>query len=389
MNSLADIQSLDVNKLRYALMDLAKTIPDAIALGRGDPDLATPSFIVEAAKRALSEPLPPSPIAGLPELRAAIARNAARDHGITIGAENVLVTTGGQEALFLVMSMLLNPGDEILVPDPRYTSYDLAIAHAGAVSASVPTYAKDGFDLDPNEVEKLITPKTRALLLVTPSNPTGGILRPESAEGLARLARKHDLVIISDEIYGKFVWAPFRHMSIAGLPGMLDRTITLSGFSKAYAMTGWRVGYILAPAETIAAMAAIKAHTTGSVATLSQKAALAATESDDVCVAGFRKIYEERRDLLGRGLREMGLTYGEPRGGFFFWADSSATGLRALELSYLLLKHAKVLIFPGTAFGSAWTDYLRITTLQPTEVLEEAIRRMGPVMRELQAQQSV
>jgi aspartate/methionine/tyrosine aminotransferase len=149
------------------------------------------------------------------------------------------------------------------------------------------------------------------------------------------------------------------------------------------------VGYILAPAETIAAMAAIKAHTTGSVATLSQKAALAATESDDVCVAGFRKIYEERRDLLGRGLREMGLTYGEPRGGFFFWADSSATGLRALELSYLLLKHAKVLIFPGTAFGSAWTDYLRITTLQPTEVLEEAIRRMGPVMRELQAQQSV
>jgi aminotransferase len=383
MNSLADIQRLDANKLRYALMDLAKTVPDAIALGRGDPDLATPPFIVEAAKLALGEPLPPSPIAGLPELRAAIARNAARDHGIAISAENVLVTTGGQEALFLVMSMLLNPGDEILVPDPRYTSYDLAIAHAGAISISVPTYARDGFDLDPAEVEKLITPKTKALLLVTPSNPTGGILRPESAEGLARLAREHNFVVISDEIYGKFVWAPFRHTSIAGLPGMLDRTITLSGFSKAYAMTGWRVGYILAPTEAITAMAAIKAHTTGSAATLSQKAALAAAESDDACVVGFRKVYEERRDLLGRGLREMGLTYGEPRGGFFFWADSSATGRRALELSYLLLKHAKVLIFPGTAFGAAWTDYLRITTLQPTEMLEEAIRRMTPVMREL------
>jgi aminotransferase len=383
MNSLADIQRLDANKLRYALMDLAKTIPDAIALGRGDPDLATPEFIVEAAKRALVEPLPSSPIEGLPELRSAIARNAARDHGIAIGAENVLVTTGGQEALFLAMSVLLNPGDEILVPDPRYTSYDLAIAHAGAVSVSVPTYAKDGFDLDPAEVEKLITPKTKALLLVTPSNPTGGILTSENAQGLARLAREHNFVIVSDEIYGKFVWAPFRHTSIAGLPGMLDRTITLSGFSKAYAMTGWRVGYILAPAHAISAMAAIKAHTTGSVATLSQRAALAAAESDDACVADFRKIYQERRDLLGKGLREMGLTYGDPRGGFFFWADSSATRLRALELSYLLLKNAKVLIFPGTAFGAAWSGYLRITTLQPTELLAEAIARMTPVMREL------
>jgi aspartate/methionine/tyrosine aminotransferase len=136
-------------------------------------------------------------------------------------------------------------------------------------------------------------------------------------------------------------------------------------------------------------MAAIKEYTTGSVATLSQKAALAAAESDDACVDDFRKVYQERRDLLGTGLREMGLTYGEPRGGFFFWADSSGTGLRALELSYLLLKNAKVLIFPGTAFGAAWSGYLRITTLQPTEVLEEAVRRMTPVMRELQAQRTV
>ena len=389
MNSLTDIQGLDGDKLRYALMDLAKTIPDAIALGRGDPDLDTPPFIVEAARKALAGPLPASPVAGLPELRASIARNALRDHGIAIGAENVLVTTGGQEALFLVMSALLNPGDEILVPDPRYTPYDQAIAHAGAVCVSVPTYARDGFDLDPGEVEKLITPKTKALLLVTPSNPTGGILTPESAAGVAELARKHNFVVISDEIYGKFVWEPYRHISIAALPGMADRTITLSGFSKAYAMTGWRVGYILAPAEAISAMAAIKLHTTGPAATLSQKAALAAAESDDSCVAAFREIYLSRRDLLGAGLSAMGLTYGEPRGGFFFWADSSSTGLRALELSYLLLKHTKVLIFPGTAFGAAWTNYLRITTLQSTAMLEEAIARMTPVMQEFRARQAV
>jgi aminotransferase len=194
MNTLAEIQGLDGTKLRYALMDLAKSFPDAIALGRGDPDLATPKFIVDAAKRALAGPLPTSPLAGLPELRAAIARNAVRDHGIAVAPENVLVTTGGQEALFLVMTLLLNPGDEILVPDPRYTSYDQAIDHTGAVTVSVPTYAKDGFDLDPSEVEKRITPKTKALLLVTPSNPTGGILTPESAAALARLAQKHNFV---------------------------------------------------------------------------------------------------------------------------------------------------------------------------------------------------
>jgi aminotransferase len=382
LNTLEEIQELDGARLRYALMDLAKTIPDAIALGRGDPDLATPAFIVEAAKQALAGPLPPTPIAGLPDLRAAIAHNARRDHGIAAGPENVLVTTGGQEALFLVMSALLNPGDEILVPDPRYTSYDQAIEHTGAVSVSVPTHARDGFDLDPSEVAKRITPRTKALLLVTPSNPTGGILTPASAAGLAALAREHNFVIVSDEIYGKFVWEPWRHTSIAAQPGMSERTTVISGFSKAYAMTGWRVGYILAPVHAIAAMTAIKAHTTGPAATLSQHAALAAAESDDSCVAEFRQVYKERRSLLGAGLTVMGLTYGEPRGGFFFWADSSSTGLRALELCYLLLKHARVLIFPGTAFGANWSDYLRITTLQPTAVLEEAIIRMTPVLRD-------
>ncbi len=386
MNTLSEIQQFDGTRLRYALMDLSKTIPDAIALGRGDPDLDTPTFIVEAARKAVEQSLSLAPVAGLPELRAAIARNAPRDHGVEISAENVIVTTGGQEALFLVMNALLNPGDQILVPDPRYTSYDQAIEHTGATSVSVPTYAKDGFDLDPAEVEKHITSRTKALLLVSPSNPTGGILRPESAIGLAALARKHNFVIISDEIYGKFVWEPYRHTSIASEPGMMDYVIVISGFSKAYAMTGWRVGYVIATAEGVRAMAAIKAHTTGSVATLSQYAALAAAESDDSCVLEFRRIYAARRDLLGSGLTAMGLTYGEPRGGFFFWADSSSTGMRALELSYLMLKHARVLIFPGTAFGAAWSDYLRITTLQPTTVLEEAIARMSPVMHELLAE---
>ena len=380
VSGLEHIRTLDGAKLRYALMDLAKEVPDAIALGRGDPDLDTPDFIAQAAKDALRGPLPIAPVTGLPELRAAIARNARRDHGLEQTSENVLITTGGQEGLFLVMSALLNPGDEILVPDPRYTSYDGAIAHTGARSVSVPTYPEDGFDLRPEEVEKRLTPNTKALLLVTPSNPTGGVITRETAEKLAKLAVEHNFVIVSDEIYGKFVWEPFEHVSTASLPGMAERTVTLSGFSKAYAMTGWRVGYILAQENAIRAMAAIKAQTTGPVATLSQRAALAAAEGDDSCVLEFRNIYAERRRILAEGLDAVSLSYSDPRGGFFFWADASSTGLRALELSYLLLKEARVLVFPGTAFGEGWSDYLRITTLQPTEVLREAVARMTPVL---------
>lgn len=381
MSSLDEIRALDGAKLRYALMDLAKNVPDAIALGRGDPDLDTPAHIVEAAQAALKRgDLPVAPLHGLPELREAIARRAAEDHGVRARAEHVLVTTGGQEGLFLIMNALLSAGDEILVPDPRYTSYDQAIEHCGATSVAVPTYAEDGFDVRPEEIEARITPNTKALLLVTPSNPTGGILTRENAEKIAELARKHDFVVISDEIYGRFVWPPYESVSIGSLPGMSDRTITLSGFSKTYAMTGWRVGYIIAPTPAIEAMARIKANTTGPVATLSQHAAIAAAGPDQSCVEDFRKIYLERRELLGDGLRRMGLEYGDPRGGFFFWANSESTGLRALELSYLLLQEARVLIFPGTAFGEAWSGYLRITTLQPTDVLAEAVSRMEPVM---------
>jgi aminotransferase len=382
MSSFENIQKLDGTALRYALMELAKEIPDAIALGRGDPDLATPKHIVEAANKVMrSGNLPLMPVAGMPELREAIAKRAKQDHGLSITADNVLLTTGGQEGLFLVISSLLNPGDEILVPDPRYTSYDEAVNHAGGVMVAVPTYSQDAFDVRPEEVEKRVTPKTKALLLVTPSNPTGGIITRESAEAIAKLAIKHNFVVISDEIYGKFVYEPFEHISIGSFPGMAQRTITLSGFSKAYAMTGWRVGYIIAPENAIDAMTAIKQATTGSVASVSQVAALAAAQGSAACIDDFKKIYLERRKLFAEGLTSMGLGYSEPRGGFFFWADSSSTGLRALELSYLLLQEAKVLIFPGTAFGENWSDFLRITILQPTEVLQEAVERMTPVVK--------
>jgi aminotransferase len=385
--TLDELRRLDGAKLRYALMDLAKEVKGAIALGRGDPDLDTPEHVVAAAVRALSESVQPlQPIAGMDALRSAIARRAKGDHGLDVGPEQVLVTTGGQEGLFLVMSALLDPGDEILVPDPRYTSYDQAIEHAGGVSVTVPTYPEDAFDLKAAAIEPLITPKTKALLLVTPSNPTGGIITPGEAAKIAALAQQRGFVVISDEIYGKFVWPPHEHVSIGALPGMAEHTITLSGFSKAWAMTGWRVGYVIAPEDAIDAMAAVKGATTGPVSSVSQAAALAAAEADDACIDAFRAVYAERRTLMAEGLTAMGLRYTDPRGGFFFWADSSSTGLRALELSYLLLREARVLVFPGTGFGASWSDYLRITTLQPTEVLREAVERMTPVVQRYAAE---
>ena len=380
LTSLADIRNLSGTELRYVLMDLAKTKKDSIALGRGDPDLPTPAHIMAAAYDALQKPtLPESPTAGLPELRVAIASRAKQDHGITATADNVLVTTGGQEALFLVMAALLNPGDEILVPDPRYTSYDQAIEHAGGVMVSVPTSAEDGFDVSASAVAQRITPKTKAILLVTPSNPTGGIVTAKNAAGIAELAREHDLVVIADEIYGQFVWEPFEHVSIAALPDMQERTITLSGFSKAYAMTGWRVGYVIAPEHVINALTAIKQVTTGAAASLSQLAALAAAQGSDDCIHEFRAIYQQRRTILAEGLTSLGLTYAEPRGGFFFWTDGASSGLSGLELCYLLLQEAGVLIFPGTAFGETWANHLRITCLQSDAKLQEAIERMQEV----------
>lgn len=382
--SAEELQALaaDGTKLRYALMELAAQIPDAIALGRGDPDLDTPDHIIVAAQAAISDGRAdiPAPPAGLPELRAAIAAKLQRDNGIPVDSDGILVTSGGQEALYLLIQALLNPGDEILVPDPRYTSYDEAIAQAGAKQVLVPTSPDDGFDLRPEAVAAAITPRTKALLIVTPSNPTAGIVTEQSLRGIAELAVKHNLIVISDEIYEKFIYPPGKHFSIASLPGMFERTVTLNGFSKTYAMTGWRVGYLAAPAEFIRVLTRMKHLVSSRTATVSQYAALAAMTGSQQCVADFHAIYTRRRTLMVDGLRKLGFTMGEPLGAFYIYANASATGMSAFELSYLLLREGHVLIFPGTAFGDKWVDWLRISLLQPEEVLQEALERMAGVL---------
>ena len=366
----------------FDLFELARQKPEAISLGLGDPDLPTPPHIVAAAAEAIrAGRTGPAAATGLPELRAAIARKLARDNRIAVDPESeVLVTTGGQEALFLLVQALIEPGDEIIVPDPRYTSYDEAIALAGGSMVLVPTRPEDDFALDSDEVARRITPRTKVLLLISPNNPTAGVTPPEWVRRLATLAAERDLIVIADEIYEKFVYDDARHLSVASLPGMAERTITLNGVSKTYAMTGWRIGYLAAPASFIRAATALKEMVNVQAPTVSQWAAAAALDGPQECVEEMRQTYDARRRMLMAELDRIGIGYSRPRGGLYIWANVASTGLSATELSYHLLDEEDVLVLPGAGFGEGWDDWIRMTILQPEPTLREVAARMASVV---------
>jgi aminotransferase len=363
---------------RGQLLDMAAGVKDLIALARGDPDLSTPLHIVEAAKQALDRGYTHyTHWAGMPELRKTIADKLWRDNSIRVDPETeVLVTTGAQEAVFLVCLALLDPGDEILVPDPHYMTYDTAIALAGAKAVLVPTFEKDDFEVQPEEIVRHITTKTKAVLLVSPNNPTGGIIRPETVREIAALAEKHNFIVISDEIYEKFIYDDVQLLSIASLPGMRERTVTINGFSKTYAMTGWRIGYLAAPAGFIRALEAIK-HTVSICApAVSQAAALAALTGPQDCIQEALATYAERRLVLMKGLDELGLSYGRPHGTFYIFASVAATGLSSMDFAITLLQKAQVLVLPGSSFGPNGEGFVRFSLVAPVPRLEEAIERM-------------
>jgi aminotransferase len=369
----------------FDLMELARAKPNAIALGLGDPDLPTPAHIVAAAKQAIDAgALAPAPPTGLPELRAAISRKLARDNGVRADPDaEILVTTGGQEALFLLIQALIEPGDEVLVPDPRYTSYDNAIELAGGRMVLVPTDEAHAFELDPDDVAKRITPRTKLLLLISPNNPTGGLNRPATVRRLAELAVERDLLVIADEIYEQFVYDGYEHLSVASLPGLRERTITLNGLSKTYAMTGWRIGYLAAPPELIRAVSGLKQMVNIQAPIVSQWAGVAALDGPQACVAEMREIYDTRRRYVMQAVSALGLSYGEPRGGLYLWINTGSTGLPSAELSYRLLRDGDVLILPGSGFGAGWDNYMRMTLLQPLDQLKVAIERLGAVLAAL------
>ena len=372
----------DGTRLRNLLMELAARLPDVISLGQGDPDLNTPPHVIAAAQDAIRDGRADiaAPPEGLPELREAIAAKLRRENHIPVGSDGILVTNGSQEALFLVVQALLNPGDEILVPDPRYSGYDQAIQQARGKMVLLQTLPEHRFELQPEMVAECGSALAKVLLLIDPGNPTASVISPAKLREIAQAAKGRGLVVIGDEIYEKYIYPPGEHLSIASLPGMFERTVTINGFSKAYAMTGWRVGYIAAHPDFVRVVAALKRGVSRRTTTVSQYAALAALTGPQDCLAEYHAIYSRRRELLLNGFRRLGFDCPEPLGAFYVFANAATTGIPALELCYRLLNEAHVLIFPGNAFGEQWTNWLRISYLQDESILREALARIARVL---------
>lgn len=382
IDALADrIVEEDVS-FRTRMLEIAAGLDDVIALGRGDPDFHTPPHIVEAAKRALDQNQHHyTHPAGLPQLREAIAETLRRDHGLAYGRDEIIVTAGVQESIMLLMLGLVNPGDEVLITSPRFTTYDMAVSMCGGVPVPVPTYEEDDFALMPAAIAARITPRTKALVLVTPNNPTGAVTPPAVIREIADLVVRHNLVLISDEIYAKLIYPGSEHLSAATLPGMKERTITLNGFSKAYAMTGWRVGYLAGPEAFVRQLVEPRHTLSINTNTPAQFAALAALTGPQDAVQAMLEEYAERRAYLMGALTDLGMTYGHPGGAFYIYTNVSSTGLPSPRFCEELLRQGRVMIFPGSMFGDDSDKYVRISYLQPLPRIKEAVGRMSEYIR--------
>jgi aminotransferase len=349
-----------------------------ISLSVGEPDFGTATCVCEAAAQAASEGWTKyTPTSGFPELRKAIAANLKKRHGLEYDPETeILVTVGVSQAMDLGFRALLDPGDEVITPDPHYICYPPNITLSEGVAVRVPTSPSDNYALDPDEMEKKIGPRTKVLLFGNPANPTGALMEKKTLEGVAKIAAKHDLVVIADEIYSTFVYGA-KFTSFPTLPGMKERTLLLDGFSKRYGMPGWRLGYAAGPADIINAMLDMAQHTMLCPPNSTQWAALAALNMDDD--ADFEKIrqhYDKRRVLLYTELNRMGLKTAEPKGAFYIFPDVSVTGLSSEAFCEKLLLEEKVMVLPGDSFGEQGKDHIRICYATPYEGIKEALQRI-------------
>ena len=375
--------------LLYQLIGEARSYDDVIIMGRGDPDFDTPAHIVAAAKDAMvnnhSDYTPPE---GLLALREAIAERVKRVNNIDVDpATEVVVTNGGQEALFLMVLAVLSPGDEMIVPEPNYNTYADSLAFAGGVKVEVQTYAENDFRADPADVAAAITDKSRALLLVSPNNPAASVISPPDMLALLDIAISNDLMILADDIYDLFVYDEFEHVSPASLPGGKERTLTLNALSKAYSMTGWRLGWIVGPADLMARVKELKAAISGGASVISQHAGIAALTGPQDAVEMMAEAYRRRRRLVLDALDAMGMKYGLPQGGQFVFADIGFTGMDSGEVAQRILTEQHVLAYPGSAFSKDRKDYLRMTFLQPEDQLIKGLERMKVAMQNIMAEQ--
>ena len=357
--------------------DIINTMPQVISLGVGEPDFVTPGHIRQAGIRSIElGHTRYTSNYGMLELREELAAMLHRRYGLTYDPKSeLLVTVGVSEGVDLAMRTIIDPGDEVISPDPGYVAYEADVIFAGGVPVTVPTYAKYEFAVRASEIASAITPRTKMILIGNPNNPTGAVIPQAELEGIAKLAIEHDLIVAIDEVYSRLVY-DHEHRSIASLPGMRERTILLDGFSKAYAMTGWRIGYVAAPAPILEAMLKIHQYAIMCAGTAPQEAALEALRHGEDDILMMHEAYARRRRMFVDGLNRIGLPCCEPRGAFYAFPYIGVLGLTDEEFAEKLLFEEHVAVVPGSAFGSAGAGYVRCAYCAAFDQLEEALVRM-------------
>ena len=368
--------------------DIVNEMEDAISLGVGEPDFDTPWHIRDEGIYSLEKGRTfYTSNAGLKELKIEIARYLQRRCNITYDYEHeVMVTVGGSEAIDIAMRAMLDPGDEVLIPQPSYVSYLPCATLANGVPVTIELKAENEFRLTAEELEEAITPKTKLLVLPFPNNPTGSIMSRSDLEKIAEVIIKHDLYVLSDEIYAELTYGEEPHVSIASLPGMWERTITINGFSKAYAMTGWRLGYACGPRIIIEQMLKIHQFAIMCAPTTSQYAAVEALRNGDEDVAKMREEYDGRRRYLMHRFKEMGLECFEPFGAFYIFPCIKEFGMTSEEFATKLLETEKVAVVPGTAFGDSGEGFVRISYAYSLENLKKALERIERFIMKLRSE---
>ncbi len=366
--------------------DIAAAMPDVISLSVGEPDFTTPDHIRQAGIQSIERgETHYTSNWGTLELREAIAEELQRQIGVSYNPRTeIMVTVGVSEAVDDAMRALLDAGDEALTPDPGYVAYEADIVFSGGVPVPVPTYAEENYEPKAERFAELITPKTKLILLGSPNNPTGSVISREELEKIAALAVKHDLIVLSDEIYSRLVYG-VEHVSIASLPGMRERTIVLNGFSKAYAMTGWRVGYAAGPANILEAMMKIHQYAIMCAPTNAQAAAAQALKFGEPDVQEMHAEFNRRRAMIVEGFRSIGFSCHEPTGAFYAFPSIESTGLDDETFTERLLREEQVAVVPGSAFGARGAGHIRCAYCAAYDKIEEAISRIGRFAARLKA----
>lgn len=359
--------------------DIAAQVKGVLSLSIGEPDFAAPDKILQAMTQSLQrKETSYTANAGILELRQEVSRYVAKHYGLTYAPEDeILITVGVSEGLAMALLAYTEPGDEVIIPDPAYVAYPASVELAGGKPVFVPTYPEDDFKLTVAALERVVTPKTKILVIGYPNNPTGTVMTKDELLSIAEFAKKHDLIVMTDEIYCELMYGDAKFTSFATLPDMRERTIVFNGFSKAWAMTGMRLGYVCAPRDGLAPILKLHQYAIMCANTQAQVGGITALRECDAEVEAMRQEYDRRRTVIYRGLKEMGLPVFEPKGAFYIFPDIRATGMTSAEFCEKLVQEEKVAVVPGSAFGENGEGFVRISYAASMETIEEALRRMA------------